>query len=93
MSSRKSALNQSRPHSVSKSNLSFNPFVRTLSGNTEIVRLDDIDRHHTSNPRKKGFYRQKFVFKSPYSTNKLAYQPVNPEESWTTSEEFTPFLI
>jgi hypothetical protein len=84
----KSALKPLRQPSVSKSNLSFNPLVRTLSGKPEIVRLDDIDRHHKSNPRKKGFYRQKFVFKSPYSTDKLAYQPVNTEESWTTTEEY-----
>ena len=87
MSSSKSA---SRQPSVSKSNrhTRFNQIVRTLSGNTQTYKLDDIDHHHKINPRRKDFYKERYVFKTPYSTDNLAYQPNNPGESWTTPEEY-----
>jgi hypothetical protein len=90
MSLSKSALKSSRPHSISKKikKLGFDPVVRTLSGNIQTYKLYDIDRHHKINPRRKGFYRKEFQFEPRYSTDKLAYQPVNTEECWTTSEEF-----
>ena len=90
MHSSKSAFKSSRQPSVSKKikKLGFNRFVRTLSGNTQTYKLDDIDRHHKINPRRKGFYRNAFQFEPRYSTDNLAYQPNNPGEGWTTREEF-----
>jgi hypothetical protein len=87
-----SSKSTSRQPSVSKKNFRFDPLVRTLSGNTQTYQLHNINRHHKINPRRKGFYRKEFQFKPRYSTDKLAYQPNNPGEGWTTREEFKKAL-
>lgn len=62
MSSSKSALKSSRQPSVSKSNrhTRFNQIVRTLSGNTQTYKLDDIDQHHKNIPGEKIFIGTRF---------------------------------
>jgi hypothetical protein len=59
MSSSKSAFRQP-PVSKNNRHTRFNQIVRTLSGNTQTYKLDDIDQHHKNIPDEKVFIGTRF---------------------------------